>query len=53
MTAGLIFCGIGCYGLVWLRHQLSGRVRLLPETRALWLLVLAALSYAAGQLVAP
>ena len=50
MTAILVYCGIGLYGVLWLRHRLSGRTFLFPDLRLLWLLTLAALSYAAIQL---
>lgn len=49
----LIGLGLTCYGVLWLRQFLSGRVRLLPDVRLLWLLFLAALIYAACWIYKP
>jgi hypothetical protein len=46
MIPALLAFGVLVYGLFWLRYRLSGGVRLLPDIRPLWLLVLAAVIFA-------
>jgi hypothetical protein len=54
MVPALLGWGALLYFVVWLRYHFTGRqLTLLPNLRALWLLVLAAAFYVGARLLAP